>query len=76
MSDILYINGETVDVEKKFDTCVIEGIEDTTSPVSARTLIIPLNEKSGSGGLKVEVMKDFNEIKTNVSVVIDSIVIA
>jgi len=44
MSDYLIINGESLEVEKKFDKCVVEGFGNTTEDISS--IIVPVE---GSG---------------------------
>ncbi len=46
MSDYLIINGESLEVEKKFDKCVVEGFGSTTEDISS--IIVPV-EGQGPG---------------------------
>lgn len=46
MSDYLIINGESLEVEKKFDKCVVEGFGNTTEDISS--IIVPV-EGQGPG---------------------------
>lgn len=47
MSDYLIINGESLEVEKKFDKCVVEGFGSTTEDISINTIIVPVGDTPG-----------------------------
>ena len=47
MSDYLIINGESLEVEKKFDKCVVEGFGNTTEDISTNTIIVPVGDIPG-----------------------------
>lgn len=47
MSDYLIINGESLEVEKKFDKCVVEGFGSTTENISTNTIIVPVGDTPG-----------------------------
>ena len=47
MSDYLIINGESLEVEKKFDKCVVEGFGNTTEDISTNAIIVPVGDTPG-----------------------------
>ena len=52
MSDYLIINGESLEVEKKFDKCVVEGFDYLLSEVSVNTIVV---SSGGAPGPSIDI---------------------
>lgn len=44
MNDYLVITGESLDVEKKFDKCIVEGFDFLLPEISVNTIVVPLSD--------------------------------
>ncbi len=71
MSDILYINGEDLDVKKVFDVCVIEGFEESMPEVGTKVVIVPTGSSPApSGGIKVEILSNDSIIAERITTLV------
>lgn len=48
MNDYLVITGESLDIEKKFDKCIVEGFDFLLPEISVNTIVVPAGETSTS----------------------------